>query len=68
LTLEPWVNRLFGDMVVPLASATDGHVDHLKERLIPPTNVKLLPGIPHLALARHADVYAKIRAWMESGE
>lgn len=66
LTLEPWVNRLFGDTVVPLASATDGHVDHLEERLIAPTNVKLLPGIAHLALARHPDVYECLRAWMES--
>jgi pimeloyl-ACP methyl ester carboxylesterase len=66
LTLEPWVHRLFGDTVVPLASASDGHFEHLGERLLAPANVKLLPGIAHLALAHHPDVYACLHAWMEA--
>ncbi|MFI5301103.1 MAG: esterase/lipase family protein [Polyangiales bacterium] len=65
LTLEPWVTRLFGDTMVPLASASDGHFEHITERLIAPSNVKLLPGIGHLALAHHPDVYACLRGWLE---
>jgi len=55
--------RAFGDALVPLASGTDGACDH--PRALPPANVKILPRVSHLELARHEEVYAHIRAWCE---
>ncbi|MCP3143691.1 esterase/lipase family protein [Pyxidicoccus xibeiensis] len=56
---------LFGDGVVPLASASGraGHVDH--DLRVPPENVRVLTGIHHVALAHDAQCYAGLRAWFE---
>jgi hypothetical protein len=62
LTRNPHLSELLGDAIVPLQSATDGC--HGREDL-GKTRVKLLPGIGHVALARHPAVYEQIRTWCE---
>jgi triacylglycerol lipase len=48
---------LVGDVLVPVPSATG------PEPQVPPNRVEVLPGVGHFALARHPQVYARIRAW-----
>ncbi len=48
----PWLGTLFGDSIVPLASATLGLLD-----------AKIIPGISHLPLAHRAEVYEAIAPW-----
>jgi triacylglycerol lipase len=52
----PWLTALFGDSIVPVASATNGSP-------IPADDVKLMPGVSHLNLAHHPGVYQHILAW-----
>jgi triacylglycerol lipase len=61
---DPWVAALFGDSLVPVASATNGAVDPLSGAL-PPGHVKVLPGSGHVALAHDRAVYDCIRTWCE---
>jgi pimeloyl-ACP methyl ester carboxylesterase len=49
-----WLGLLFGDAMVPLSSATDGTM-----------TAKVFPGVLHLSLARHPEVYATIRGWCQ---
>jgi triacylglycerol lipase len=65
LSGHPWLAALFGDSVVPVPSATDGHCRDRPSMALPPSHVKLLTGVAHLDLARHPDVYAQVRAWCE---
>ena len=59
------LSLLFGDSIVPIASATDGACTNVKSSELPPAHVRILPGLSHITLAKHADVYAQIRAWCE---
>jgi pimeloyl-ACP methyl ester carboxylesterase len=59
LSNDPWLMALFGDFMVPVASATDGRAVA--------GNVKIVPGVGHMGLAHHEGVYAQIRAWCEEG-
>jgi triacylglycerol lipase len=65
LSGHPWLAALFGDALVPVPSATDGHCQDRRTMALPPSHVKLVTGVAHLDLARHPDVYAHIRAWCE---
>jgi pimeloyl-ACP methyl ester carboxylesterase len=56
----------FGDALVPLASGTDGACADPGAR--PPAHVKILPGVAHLELAHHPQVYEHIRAWCAEEE
>lgn len=59
------LSLLFGDGVVPLASAA-GRAGAADPRpVFPQENVKVVAGVNHIALAHHADVYAQVRAWCE---
>lgn len=54
-----WLASLVGDALVPVASATG------TEPAVPKHQIKVLPGIGHIALAHHPRVYASVRAWCE---
>jgi triacylglycerol lipase len=62
LSESPWLATLFGDLVVPVRSATAGLVD-LTSGALPPSHVKILDGMGHLMLARDPQVYDAIREW-----
>jgi pimeloyl-ACP methyl ester carboxylesterase len=64
LAADPWLAVLFGDAVVPIGSATYA-ARRDADPPLPPERVKVLPGLSHLALARHRDVYALIRRFCE---
>lgn len=49
------VSRLLGDVLVRVPSDPAG------------PEVTVFPGVPHLALAHDADVYARIREWCDAG-
>jgi pimeloyl-ACP methyl ester carboxylesterase len=53
-------STLFGDGIVPVPSATND----LVRAALPPDHVAILPGVGHLAIARHPAVYERIRAWL----
>lgn len=61
LSREPWLTELFGDTMVPVSSGTDGH--HAGPRALPPANVKVLPGLSHMDVAHHPEVWAQLEAW-----
>jgi len=56
---HPVLTALFGDSIVPVESATAG----LDGVGLPPGNVRRVPGMNHLALARSPAVYEFVRAW-----
>jgi triacylglycerol lipase len=58
---DPTLATWFGDALVPVASATDGHAHARSESM--PEYVKILPGVGHMKLAFHPDVYALVRDW-----
>jgi triacylglycerol lipase len=66
LTRAPWLTELFGDSVVPLSSGTDGH--HAGPRALPPANVRVMPGLSHMDIAHHPEVYAQLERWMRESE
>lgn len=53
---------VFGDAMVPVASATNG----LLGRDDGDTRVRVLPGLGHMALARHPLVYGEMRAFLST--
>lgn len=61
--VDPWIASFLGDALVPLASSTNGICDRRGASV--PARVKILPGLAHMTLARHPDVYAAIRGWCE---
>ncbi len=70
LPRDPPFAALFGDGIVPVSSGTNGHASSSSRRpdatmALPPDHVKVMPGIGHLTLAHHPDVYAHIRTWCE---
>lgn len=62
LFVDPRLALLFGDSVVPMASAT--YAGQAQE-LLPPERVHVLPGLSHIALARHPEVYKVIERILE---
>jgi len=68
LSVDPRLALLFGDALVPVPSGTDGHVTRATWGALPPGHVKIFPRVGHMALARHRDVYAQMRAWCEDAE
>jgi triacylglycerol lipase len=58
ISAEPWLTALFGDSIVPLASATN-------DEPLPRDHVHVLPGVSHIGLAHHAGAYERLRAWCE---
>ncbi len=64
---DPRLAALFGDGIVPVASGVGGTVASGAGQIaLPPEHVKVLPGVAHLTLAHHPDVYAHIRSWCAS--
>jgi triacylglycerol lipase len=57
---------LFGDSLVSVVSATFAGQAAEVQALLPPERVKVLPGLSHVALARHPAVYELIKATLES--
>lgn len=62
LSREPWLTEIFGDTMVPISSGTNGH--HAGPRALPPGNVKVLPGLSHMDVAHHPEVYAQLKEWL----
>lgn len=65
VSADPRLALLLGDSIVPIASATSGALAQVASALIPKERVKVLPGLSHLALPRHQDVYAQIKTFCE---
>jgi len=65
LSADPWLATLFGDALVPVASATDAWL-HPRRTALPPSHVKVIGGLGHLALASDPAVYLSIRAWCDN--
>jgi triacylglycerol lipase len=63
LSEDPTLALLFGDFMVPLGSATDGACIDAETMALPPSHIKILPGIAHIDLPRRPEVYEHIRAW-----
>lgn len=59
---DPRLTFLFGDSIVPVASATYKGV---ARELLPPERVHLLPGLSHIALAHSPAVYERIKTTLE---
>ncbi|MCY1021656.1 esterase/lipase family protein [Pyxidicoccus sp. MSG2] len=60
-----FVCLLFGDGVVPLTSAAGRAGDAEHDLLVTPENVRVIPGVHHVALAHDARVYAQLQSWFE---
>ncbi len=54
------MTQLFGDALVRLESATAP----ARQAHLAPDHVAIVPGVLHMTLSHHADVYAKIQSWM----
>jgi len=72
LAIDPRLS-VFGDSIVPVASATQAENDRtinaqVINELLPEKQVKVLPGLSHIALAHHIDVYEQIKAFCENGQ
>jgi triacylglycerol lipase len=65
LLREPWLGALFGDALVPLASATDGACRSPASMLLPPEHVRLIAGLGHLELPRSDLVYTHIHTFCQ---
>jgi pimeloyl-ACP methyl ester carboxylesterase len=65
LSADPRFAKLFGDTMVPVPSAMNDQRAGAAEMAFPPSHVKILPGLAHVPLAHHPDVYAQLRAWCE---
>jgi hypothetical protein len=65
LSTAPLPALFFGDPMVPVASATNGHVVDAATLALPPDHVKIFPGMAHLTLPRDRAVYAQIRAFLD---
>ncbi len=63
LSADPGLGALFGDAIVPVASATDGACIDEETTALPPAHVRILNGIAHTELPRRPEVYEQIRAW-----
>lgn len=61
LTGSEFLAALFGDAIVPLASASDRARD---EPAHPAASVAVFAGYDHMRLARDLEVYAHVRSWL----
>ncbi|MBF5043144.1 alpha/beta hydrolase [Aggregicoccus sp. 17bor-14] len=59
------LSLLFGDGMVRVASAAGRAPGGHPSPLFPQEHVAVMPGVDHLGLAHHPDVYARLRAWLE---
>ncbi len=59
LSEEPWLIDLFGDAIVPLASAT---ANQLTAPTLPPSHITILRGLSHPALSHDRRIYAQLHA------
>jgi pimeloyl-ACP methyl ester carboxylesterase len=66
IAVDPRLGMLFGDAMVSVVSATFDAAAETARELVPGHRIKILRGIGHVALSRHADVYAQIKAWCEA--
>ncbi len=62
---DPRLALVFGDSLVSVVSATYGGEQAIADAVLPKDHVTILPGLSHVALARHPDVYARIRSILE---
>lgn len=62
------VARVLGDALVTPASATGVTDDVDGGALFPGATVRVFPGLTHLAMASHPDVFAAIEAWWPTGD
>ena len=62
LSADARLAELFGDVMVPVPSATDGQIGRAQFAL-PPSHVKIISGVAHMTLAHHPDVYTQLAAW-----
>ena len=62
---DPNVALFFGDVMVPVQSATDHRIVDREGFVLPPEHVKLFPHFSHVRLAHDALVYDQIRTWCE---
>lgn len=62
LARTDFLAALFGDAIVPLASATDR--DHHRAPAHPLASVAVFAGFDHMRLARDLEVYAHVRSWL----
>jgi triacylglycerol lipase len=65
LSMDPRLALLFGDVLVPIPSATADACIDVASVLLPPDHVKIFRGYSHVRLAHDEAVYAQIRAWCE---
>ena len=56
---------LFGDLLVPVRSASGRAVHSDRSPVFPQEHVALLPGYHHLRLAHDPEVYSHLRTWAE---
>jgi hypothetical protein len=56
--------RVWGDGLVPVASALGEHEDAARTLAFPPDRKWIAYGTSHFALLHRQDVYARIRAWL----
>jgi triacylglycerol lipase len=59
------LSALFGDGVVPVASAAGRAAPEDRSPVFPQENVKVVAGVDHIALAHHAAVYEQVRDWCD---
>ena len=64
LSASPLVSLLFGDALVPVASATGRAPRGDRGGPLPAHHVRVIPSVAHVALAHDETVYAQLRAWM----
>ncbi|MFO0760533.1 MAG: alpha/beta fold hydrolase [Byssovorax sp.] len=63
LSNDPTVSMLFGDAMVTVRSATGQARPGDRAAPFSKEHVRVIPGLGHLVLAHHPEVYAQIRAW-----
>ena len=61
---DPRLALLFGDILVPVHSATYRHVGDTRALALPPEHVCIIPETGHNALAHHPLVYEAIHRWL----
>ncbi len=63
LSTDVRLASLFGDSIVPLASATDGGCIDAATFALPPSHVKIVSGATHVMIAHDLRVYEHLKAW-----
>jgi triacylglycerol lipase len=65
LWIDPRLLALFGDALVPLASATNGVCVDRASIALPPSHVRIMGGLHHVGLANSAQVYEHILSFCQ---